>query len=74
MARLDARAVVDDRHRDALAQALADWFPGHATYLDSALAHWMFHRRFGGKPVVIHRSTARPNHPHAETLTALANS
>ena len=57
----------------SLAQALADWFPGHATYLDSALAHWMVHRRFGGKPVVIHRSTARPNHPHAETLTALAN-
>ena len=24
-----------------LAQELAQWFPGHADYLDSALAHWM---------------------------------
>ena len=31
-----------------LAEALADWFPGHADYLDSALSHWMFKRRFGG--------------------------
>jgi hemerythrin-like metal-binding protein len=38
-----------------LAEALADWFPGHADYLDSALSHWMFKRRFGGKPVVIRR-------------------
>jgi hemerythrin-like metal-binding protein len=36
-----------------LAEALRDWFPGHATHLDSALAHWMFKRRFGGKPVVL---------------------
>jgi hemerythrin-like metal-binding protein len=43
-----------------LAQALADWFPGHATHLDSALAHWMFKRRFGGKPVVIRRNAATP--------------
>lgn len=41
-----------------LAQALADWFPGHADYLDSALSHWMFKRRFGGKPVVIRREAA----------------
>lgn len=38
-----------------LVAALVDWFDGHATHLDSALAHWMFKRRFGGKPVVIHR-------------------
>src|SRR3954468_16476715 len=25
----------------ALAKALADWFPGHADYMDSALSHWM---------------------------------
>ena len=31
-----------------LAQALADWFPGHADHLDSALAHWMCTRRWGG--------------------------
>lgn len=38
-----------------LAAALADWFPGHADYLDAPLAHWMCKRRFGGKPVVVRR-------------------
>jgi hemerythrin len=37
------------------AAELARWFPGHAQYLDSALAAWMCHRQFGGKPVVMHR-------------------
>jgi hemerythrin-like metal-binding protein len=40
-----------------LADALADWFPGHADYLDSALSHWMFKRRFGGKPLVLRRDS-----------------
>ncbi|HEY9280008.1 MAG TPA: hemerythrin domain-containing protein [Eoetvoesiella sp.] len=40
----------------SFAAALADWFPGHADYLDSALAHWMCKLRFGGKPVVLHRN------------------
>src|SRR5690606_37298225 len=35
-----------------LVRALADWFPGHATNLDSALAHWMCKNRLGGKPLV----------------------
>lgn len=35
--------------------ALADWFPGHAAYLDSALAAWMCKQQFGGRPVVVHR-------------------
>ncbi|QII86699.1 hemerythrin [Bordetella hinzii] len=35
-----------------LARALAEWFPGHATHLDSALAHWMCKQRFGAKPLV----------------------
>jgi hemerythrin len=34
---------------------LGRWFPGHADYLDSALAAWMCKRRFGGKPVVLHK-------------------
>ena len=38
-----------------LTKALVDWFPGHATHLDSALAHWLSKQRFGGKPVVIRR-------------------
>lgn len=39
-----------------LAAALADWFPGHAFHLDSALAHWMVKRSHGGKPVVLRRN------------------
>ena len=39
-----------------LGAALADWFPGHAFHLDSALAHWMVQRSFGGKPVVVRRN------------------
>jgi hemerythrin len=39
-----------------LATALADWFPGHAFHLDSALAHWMVKRNYGGKPVVLRRN------------------
>jgi hemerythrin len=42
-----------------LAAALADWFPGHAFHLDSALAHWMVKRSYGGKPVVLRRNVAR---------------
>jgi hemerythrin len=38
-----------------LARALADWFPGHADYMDAALAHWMCKRRLGGKPIVVRR-------------------
>lgn len=34
---------------------LADWFPRHTAHLDSALAHWMSKRNFGGKPVVLRR-------------------
>lgn len=39
--------------------ALADWFPGHADYLDSALAAWLCKRQYGGRPVAIHRSPPR---------------
>jgi hemerythrin len=35
-------------------QELARWFPGHADYLDSALAAWMCKRQYGGRPVVLH--------------------
>lgn len=46
-----------------LAGELAKWFPGHADYLDSALAHWMCKRRFGGKPVVFRREPVDPTSP-----------
>jgi hemerythrin len=48
--RLDV-AVVQD-----LAQHLFMWFPGHADYLDSALAAWMSKRQYGGQPVVLRRA------------------
>lgn len=41
-----------------LAGALTEWFPGHADYLDSALAHWMCKKTMGGKPVVLRRRKA----------------
>lgn len=41
-----------------LAAELARWFPGHADYMDAALAHWMCKRRLGGKPVVLRRGVA----------------
>ena len=43
----------------ALVDALVDWFPGHATHLDSALAHWLSKQRFGGKPVVLRLRSAQ---------------
>ncbi len=48
-----------------LAEALADWFPGHADYLDSALAQWLCKQRLGGKPVVLKRALARQSLPPA---------
>ncbi|OZA28949.1 MAG: hemerythrin [Hydrogenophilales bacterium 17-64-11] len=39
-----------------LAAELQRWFPGHADYLDSALAQWMVKRAAGGVPVVFRRN------------------
>jgi hemerythrin len=39
-----------------LAQALAEWFPGHADYLDSALAQWLVKKKAGGVPIVLRRN------------------
>ena len=48
----------------SFADELARWFPGHADYLDSALAAWMSKRRHGGRPVVLKRHAATPyTHP-----------
>lgn len=38
-----------------LARALMDWFPGHADYMDSALANWMVKRAHDGSPLVLRR-------------------
>lgn len=39
-----------------LAQALMDWFPGHADYMDSALAQWLVKRSHAGAPLVFRRN------------------
>jgi hemerythrin len=45
----------DTRVAIELAQALADWFPGHSDYMDSALAAWVVKKTAGGAPLVLRR-------------------
>ena len=55
----EVQAVVargDASEGRSLARALADWFPGHADYMDSALAQWMSKKLYGGAPVVLRRN------------------
>jgi len=42
----------------AYGRALADWFPGHADYMDSALAAWLVRRTHNGRPLVFRRKEA----------------
>jgi hemerythrin len=42
----------------SFAQALADWFPEHASVMDMGLARWLVQSRLGGSPVVIRRREA----------------
>lgn len=39
----------------SFAEALVDWFPAHADYMDSALAAWMVKKDFNGKPLVFRK-------------------
>lgn len=58
---LEVRQLVEDGNiaiGRAFTTELTHWFPGHATYLDSALAHWMFKRQHGGKPIVFRRDVS----------------
>lgn len=41
------------------AEHLAEWFPGHADYLDSALSAWVSKKLYGGYPVVLRKGVAR---------------
>jgi hemerythrin len=62
----DVQAIVaggETAEARSLAKALADWFPGHADYMDSALAHWMSKRSYGGKPVVVRRNVLNQEAP-----------
>jgi len=57
----DVRKVVAQGRYDvarAYAQALVDWFPGHADYMDSALATWLVKRSHNGRPLVFRRMEA----------------
>lgn len=49
-------AAGDASRVPSLAQALMDWFPGHADYMDASLAQWLAKRRLGGVPVVLKRN------------------
>lgn len=54
----EARGLVAVGRTDFLpgmTAALTEWFPGHADYLDSALAQWMCKKKLGGVPVVLKR-------------------
>lgn len=59
----EVRALADTPQRRAttrrLARSLAEWFEGHLTYLDSALAQWIVRRTHGGTPVVVRRNPTR---------------
>jgi hemerythrin len=49
--------------RSILAE-LVRWFPGHADYMDSALAQWMVKRVHGGAPLVFCRNiTSKEKQP-----------
>jgi len=42
-----------------LTQALVEWFPGHADYMDASLSQWMSKRSHGGAPVVLRRNVVQ---------------
>lgn len=48
----------DPRLARDLADALANWFPGHADYMDAALSHWLSKTTHGGAPLVLRRKVA----------------
>lgn len=37
----------------SFANALAEWFPEHASVMDQGLARWLVQKRLGGSPVLI---------------------
>jgi hemerythrin-like metal-binding protein len=55
---LAAVGEVDLSDVKRLAKALVDWLPGHADYMDSALATWISKKTHGGSPVVVRRDLA----------------
>jgi len=56
-------AIAEGRANERLVHDFAlylfRWFPGHADYLDSALAAWISKCKYGGKPVVLRLGEGR---------------
>lgn len=52
----------------SFAKALAEWFPGHADHMDSALASWMVRKSASGAPVVLKRNVQRSPIPEEERI------
>ncbi len=55
-----------------LVSALEDWFPGHADYMDSALAKWMVKKSFGGASVapVVFKRNLKPSEAESVARSA----
>jgi hemerythrin len=52
----EVSANFDPQLAKDLGMALMEWFPGHADYLDSALATWMVKKKFAAAPLVFRRN------------------
>lgn len=66
-----ARPLIEQGRIDigrSFAKALAEWFPGHADHMDSALAIWMVKKSAGGAPVVLKRNVQRSPIPGEERI------
>lgn len=74
---MSSRAVVkmalegDVAHARVFIDELQQWFPAHATHLDSALAVWLCLRQYGGAPVVLHQIPPPAERVNATSRTSL---
>jgi hemerythrin len=64
----EVRADFDAQLAKDLGMALMDWFPGHADYLDSALATWMVKRKFSAAPLVFRRNAIGVNESEYQSV------
>jgi hemerythrin len=52
----------------SLVDELVRWFPGHADYMDAALAQWIVKQKLGGTPVVVRRGVLQECSSAAEKV------
>lgn len=64
----EVRADFDAQLAKDLGMALMDWFPGHADYLDSALATWMVKQKFSAAPLVFRRNATEVNESERQSV------